>query len=135
MQNKELYQQAHLTLAAIRLLEYRLHMPPTVETVCGELSFSSEKAHMLCRKLEELGAIKMVKQGGDTRLFIIDHLQVEKIKTETGQSTMEEALEKFKHGQDKFRQKVESIAAQQEKKQQDLFAELAAKLKGELEKK
>ena len=134
MENNDLYQQAHLTLAAIRLLEYRHHVPPTVGAVCEELSISSEKGHMLCRKLEELGAAKMVKQGGETRLFIKDHLQVEALKSETGTSSMDEELEKFKHGQDKFRQKVESIAAQQEKKQQDLFAELEAKLKGELDK-
>ena len=135
MENKDLYQQAHLVLAAIRLLEFRRRMPPTVGAVCEELSVSSEKGHMICRKLEELGAAKMVKQGGETRLFLKDHLQVETLKTEADPSGMEEELEKFKNGQDKFRQKVESITAQQEKKQQDLFAELEAKLKGELDKK
>jgi hypothetical protein len=134
MEKYDPYHQAHLVLACIRLLEYRHQVPPTVDAICKELAISSEKGHILCRKLEELGAAKMVKQGGDTRLFIKDHLQVEELKTEADASGMKEELEKFKDGQDKFRQKVESIAAQQEKKQKDLFAELEAKLKGKMDK-
>ncbi len=59
MQEKEidLYHQAHLMVAAIRIFEHLNSRPPNVEELCQKIKFSIEKGSLVCRKLEDLGII------------------------------------------------------------------------------
>ncbi len=132
MNSNDLYSNAHLIVAAIRILEYRHKKPPLIEDVCKSIPFSIEQGHLLCRKLKDLGIVEMVDGAYGVRLSINDHLQIEKIDRDIKETHIKEDLEKFKESQKKFSKKIESIKAEQEKKQKDLFAELEQKLKRDL---
>ena len=129
------YQNAHLFVAAIRVLEHQKSAPPSMEDVCTLLSFSLEQGHFICKKLEALGVVEVVEGGYGLRLFIKDHLGIENIPKDGQESRLEEALKDFQASKNVFQKKVASIKADQEKKKQNLFADLEKKLKQDLKKK
>jgi hypothetical protein len=135
MQNTDLYSNAHLVVAAIRLLEHQNHTPPSINEICRSLSFSLEQGNFICNRLHEMGIIERVDGIYGTRLFIRNHLKLEEIPKDEKAATLEEDLKKFQHSKKGFTQKIESIQAKQAKKQKDLFAELEKKLKQETDKK
>jgi len=137
MQEKiaNLYNSAHLFVAAIRICEHRHSAPPSLEDICKTLSFSMEKGHFLCRKLKEMEIIKIVESASGNRLFIQNHLNLEEIPRGGEGNRFEEELKKFQSTQKALSQKVESIKAEQAEKKKNLFAEMEKKLKQEIEKK
>jgi hypothetical protein len=135
METIKYYDNAHLFVSAIRVLEHQKSAPPLIEDVCSLLSFSLEKGHFICKKLEEMGIVEVVKGGYGTRLFIKDHLAIENIPKEGQESRLEEALRAFQSSKNVYQKKVESIKADQEKKKQNLFADIEKKLKQDLNKK
>jgi len=137
MQNKsnDLYSNAHLFVAAIRVCEHRNSAPPSLAEICRTLSFSLEKGNFLCRKLKEMKIIEVVEGSFGDRLFIRDHLNLEDIPRGEEDSRLEEELKKFQDTQKAFSQKIESFRSQQVQKKKDLFAEMEKKLKEELAKK
>jgi len=137
MQNKKtnLYSQAHLMVAAIRVYEHLNSRPPTVDDVCRVINFSVEQGYFICRKLQEIDIIKAVEGSYGTRLFINDHLKLEDLPRGEPENKLEDDLKKFQDTQKAFSRKIESFQAQQKQKKKDLFAEMEKKLKEELEKK
>jgi len=132
---KDLYSEAHLLVAAIRLHEHAQARPATIEDACRMLGFSSEHAGIICRRLVELGVIESVQGSFGARLFIRDHLKIEDIpRGETGRR-LEEEVKKFQDLQRNFTQKIESLQAEQTGKKKNLFAEMEKKIKEEIEKK
>ena len=134
MTEKDLYTEAHLFVAAIRLLEHQNKTPPTVADIGRTLSISLEQCNFLCRKLEELEIIKVVEGGYGNRLFIRDHLNIEEIPKGVQEDRFEEELKKFHASKKEFTQKMESFQSKQAEKRKNLFAELEKKLKKELNK-
>ena len=130
----DFYAQAHLISAAIRILEHQHGTPPSVEKVCETLAFSVEQGHRLCNRLKEKNIIDITSGAFGTRLFIVDHLKIEKIpRGETG-SSMEAELRKFRDSQKGLEKKVENIRAEQEKKKKDLFADIEKQFKQQTKK-
>ena len=129
MKQKDFYSQAHLAVAAIRVLTHQTNGPPSVEAVCRALSFSLEEGHMICRRIEELDIIEVVEGAFGTRLFVREHLKLEEIPRDSGTDKMGAALKKFQNSQKERSKKIESFKAQQDQKRKDLFAELEKKLK------
>ena len=137
MQNKKtnLYSQAHLMVAAIRVYEHLNSRPPTVDDVCRLINFSMEQGYFICRKLHEMDIIKAVEGSYGTRLFISDHLKLEGLPRGEPENKLEDDLKKFQDTQKAFSRKMESFQAQQKQKKKDLFAEMEKKLKKELDRK
>jgi len=135
MNVKDLYSEAHLVVAAIRVLEHQHRTPPSIDDVCRILSFSLEQGNFLCRKYNEMKIIDVVEGAYGTRLFVRDHLKIEEIPRDEKGDKLQDALRKFQTTKKEFTQKVESFQAKQAKKQKNLFAELEKKLKKELNKK
>ena len=137
MQNEkaDLYSQAHLLVAAIRVYEHLNSRPPTVEDACGLINFSAEQGHLIGRKLQEFDIIKIVEGSYGTRLFVHDHLKIEDLPRCAPDSKIEDELKKFQDNQKEFSRKMESFQTQQKQKKKDLFSEMEKKLKEELEKK
>lgn len=132
---KDLYTEAHLLVAAIRVHEYVQARPATVQDVCQMLGFSTEHAGIICRRLVDLGVLESVLGSFGERLFLRDHLKVEDIpRGEVGRK-LEEEVKKFQDLQRNFTQKIESLQAEQTGKKKSLFAEMEKKLKEEIEKK
>ena len=133
--SKNLYTTAHLFVSAIRVWEYQNESPPAIEEISHMLAMSIERGNYICRKLQEMGIIESVEGSFGNRLFIRDHLKIEKIPREDDESKLEEELKKFQESQKGLSQKIKTIQAKQAQKKKDLFAEMEKKLKQELDKK
>ena len=135
MKNIDFYSNAHLIVAAIRLLEHKNSTPPSIDEVCRSLSFSLEQGNLICRKLAETGIIDVIEGAYGTKLFIRDHLAIEKIPKTEKVSKLEQELQKFKNTKKDYTQKIESFQTEQADRKKNLFAELEKKLKKGLDKK
>ncbi|MBW1836292.1 MAG: hypothetical protein JRI99_04915 [Deltaproteobacteria bacterium] len=134
MQVTDLYSYAHLVVAAIRVWEHQKTIPPSIDEICQTLSFSPERANLICRKLHEIGIIDIVEGAYGTRLFIKNHLLVEEIPKGTSESGLEKELKKFKAAKKDYTRKIESLQAEQAEKRKNLFSEIEKKLKKGLDK-
>jgi hypothetical protein len=134
MRLEDLYEQAHLFVAATRVWQYQHHAQPCVEDLCAMLDLSLEQGNLIARKLKDQGIIDEVESAAGRRLFIKDHLQIEKIPREIPPSRLEEEVRKFQNTQKNMARKVETFQAEQARKRKDLFAEMEKKLKKELDK-
>ena len=135
MPSNDFYTDAHLVVAAIRVLTHQKSTPPLPEDVCRSLSFSLEHGNFLFNKLQGMEIIDMIEGGYGIRLFVKDHLKLEEIPRGIKPSGMQEELKKFQDSRKGFAQKIESFQAQQAEKQKNLFAELEKKLKKGSDKK
>ena len=129
MQHSDLYSNAHLMVAAIRILTHKNSKHPSLNEICKTLSFSLEQGNLICKKLKDLGIIDVVEGAFENHLFIKDHLKIEEIPRDKKEDRLEEALKKFKDSKKDFSKKIESFQAKQAEKQKALFAELEEKLK------
>lgn len=129
MEHSDFYSNAHLVVAAIRILTHQNSTPPSMDQVCRIISFSPEQGNFICKKLKEAGVVDVVEGGFGTRLFIKNHLKIEEIPKAKKEDTLEKSLKAFQNSRKDFTQKIESFQAEQAKKQRDLFAELEQKLK------
>jgi len=134
MQNSDFYSDAHLVVAAIRVLTHRNSTPPSMDEVCRIISFSLEQGNFICKKLKEIGIVDVVEGGFGTRLFIKNHLKIEEISRDKKEDKLGEALKEFQDSKKDFTREIESFQAKQAKKQKDLFVELEEKLKKESDK-
>ena len=134
MQHNDLYRDAHLVVAAIRISDYRKSAPPSIEDIGRMLSFSMERCNLLCKKLKDFGVIDLVEGAYGIRLSIKDHLLIEEMPREDEPSAIEKEIQKFSEERKQFSEKIESFQTEQEKKKKSLFAELEKKLKKDLRK-
>jgi hypothetical protein len=135
MKKTDFYSNAHLVVAAIRILDHQNAASPTIEDVCRTLSFSMEQGNYICNKLIGMGIIEVIEGAYEIRLFIKNHLKIEEIPKGEMDSSLKGDLEKFQDSKKDFTQKIESFQAKQAKKQKDLFADLEKKLKKGPDKK
>ena len=131
MKEIDLYTKAHLVVAAIRILERQANVSSSIEKVSQMISFSLEHGNLICKKLDEMGIIEIVKGAYGTRLFIKNHLKIEEIPRGAGESKLEEELKKFQNGKKGLSKKIELFQAKQSEKQKNLFAQLEKKLKNQ----
>jgi len=134
MEHTNFYSNAHLVVAAIRVLTHKNSSPPSIDDVCRTLSFSLEQGNFACKKLKEIGIIDLVEGAFGGRLFIKNHLKIEEIQKDKKEDKLDEALKKFQNSKKEFSKKIESFQAKQTQKQKDLFAELNKKLKEKSDK-
>lgn len=134
MKVNSLYKEAHLIVAAVRILEYRNDTPPALEDVAGILSISTEEAARLCRKLKSMGILETVEKSGETRIFINDHRLIEDIEDEPEQSSISEELEKFRKQKKSERKQLDDLRASQQQKRKKVQEEIEQKLKKNLSK-
>jgi len=129
MHHPDLYSNAHLVVAAIRIFTHKNSKHPSLNEICTTLSFSLEQGNLICKKLKDLGIIDVVEGAFENHLFIKDHLKIEEIPRDKKEDKLGDALKKFKDSKKDFSKKIESFQAKQAEKQKALFAELEEKLK------
>ncbi len=74
---------AHLILAAIRILAHREGRPPRPADVAELLDWPEAVVRLHAVALQDLGAAILVESAFDTHLEIGDHLKVEELAAET----------------------------------------------------
>jgi len=135
MSQPDPYTEAHLVVAAIRLLEHQHNRPPSIEEACECLSFSLERGNRICRKLADLDVLSIIEGAYGTRLTIENHLGLEDIPRGEPGDRLGDELKKFQENRKQINEKVASIQAEQADKKKTLFAELDKKLKDGVDKK
>ncbi|MDL2329379.1 hypothetical protein LJC71_06490 [Desulfosarcina sp. OttesenSCG-928-A07] len=129
----DLYTMAHVFVSAVRILEYRDGVPPSLAAVCRLLDYSSEKGGYLLARLLDLGILTLLKSGFNDRIGVADHLAIENLPRDTEETRLSRELKKFKAEKQVMEDKVAAIKAQQDQKKQDRFAEIEKKLKQKIE--
>ena len=132
---KNLYDNAHLVVAAIRLIENRDNAPPSIDAVSRMLSISIEQGNLICKKLKDRGIVDVVEGAFGTKLYLQDHLLIEEIKKEEPESSIESEVKKFQETQKMSTKKIQEIQAEKKKNKKDLFAEIERQFKQGLNKK
>ena len=128
----DFYDEAHLFVAAVRILAHQQkNTPPAVEDICGLLSFSSEWGALMCRRLQQLGVVGTIADSIQARVFVADHRKLEEIPRQEQEAAagFDRELEKFREKKKNLTGKVEAIQSELSKKKKDLFADLEQKLK------
>ena len=131
-----LYEDAHLFVAAVRVLTHQEQTPPDLAQVCQTLSLSVERGGFVCRRLTEIGVVESIRGAYGDRLFVRDHLKLETLpRGEAQPDRLQDELDRFQEAQKGLTSKVENIRAEQARKKKDLFSEMEKKLRREIDKK
>jgi hypothetical protein len=129
------YNEAHLFVAAIRIVHHQKQSPPTIEEVCSTISISVEAGLPTCRSLEKLGIIEMSEDPFSIKLTIANYLDIEKLPREVkDENKLARELEEFMAKKKDMDKKVETIKADLEKKRQDMHSSIEEKLRREMDK-
>ena len=113
--------QAHLVVAAVRVLAHKHGRPPSVEEIAELLGLSKELGGHLVRALEARGIVQIIKSPFDLRVELRDHLKIEELPLEdTGpglKDEVEEFHKRFKKKQEQLQNLFDSGALEERKKQ------------------
>jgi len=130
------YNEAHLFVAAIRVLRHQKNGPPSVEDVCGLLHISDEAGHALRRKLETLGIIETVADPFTVKMAVVNHLALEDLpRQEEAKDTLARELERFQAEKKSGEQKFAHLQEEFNRKQQEKLAGIEAMFKKEMERR
>jgi hypothetical protein len=129
------YTEAHLVVAAVRILQHLKGTPPKLEEVCAMLGISDEAGHSASRRLEKLGIIEVIEDPFSFNLTLANHLEIEKIPKDAPENRgLAKELEEFQAKKAKEGKKIADIQAEMAKKKQDMLASIESKFKKEMEK-
>ena len=124
------YTEAHIFVAAIRILQHLKGTAPPVEDVCEMVGVSVESGMAVCRKLKRLGIMEILDDPFSDRLSVANHLEIEKLPREyKDEGKLAKDIEQFMAQKMNMDKKVEEIQAAMKKKKQDLFSDIEAKMK------
>lgn len=128
------YSEAHLFVAAIRILQHKHKLPPSLEEVCSIIDISVESGHAVCRNLQKKGIIEIIEDPYSLKVNIADHLAIEEIKQQEEENSFAKELENFQSQKQESEKKIADIQAQLDKKKKDKLSDIEAKFKKEMEK-
>lgn len=124
----DIYSQAHLFLAAVRVCEHLDRQPPSLKRLSDLLRVSEEELSRISRRLEADGIIGVITSGADVRFAVRDHAKVEELPRMQEAPRMEEEISQFKTRQEsRFKGIEESLAKKGDKS--GVFSELEKALK------
>jgi len=122
-------EQAHLMVAAVRVLAHRETRPPSVEEVAQLLGLAPESTNVMIRELVDLGILREIVDAHSARYEVGDYLQIEELAAGTGPAMKSELAsfsEKRREREDAMRKQFEGdLKGQRERK----FSKLEEDLK------
>ncbi len=129
------YSEAHLFVAAIRILQHQQKIPPALEDVCSTIDISVESGHAVCRNLEKKGIVEVLEDPYSLKLSVADHLAIEAITREADEQTsLTKELENFRAKKEDSAKKIADIQAELDQKKKDKLSDIEAKFKKEMDK-
>lgn len=123
------YDEAHLFVAATRILAHQKRSAPAIEDICELIDISAEAGHSLCRKLEAKGIVELYKDPFAVKVAVANHLEIESLPKEEVKNNLAAELEQFMTKKKDMDKKVESIQAELDAKKKNMFGELEKQLK------
>jgi hypothetical protein len=85
--------EAHLLMAAIRVLAHKLQRPPRPSEVADLLEWPQARVRLCAVRLQELGAVGHVQSAYEVHLEIRDHLLVENLPEEHKEALADDLAE------------------------------------------
>ena len=128
------YTEAHVFIAAIRVLEHQKKQPPTEEEASAMVSMSPEAGYALCRRLKEKGIVRTAEGAFGWKVFVEDHLKIEEIPQGEKKHDLAQELALFQKKQRDKNKSMEAIQEELTRKRNEKFAEIEARFKKELKK-
>ncbi len=126
------YQEAHLVVAAVRVLAHRAEgRPPTVVEVAELLGLSREWVGVLAASLEREGILRALTGPYESRLEVKDHLALEKLPRGEASAGVDEELREFSARKKQEEETLRSLFSSGDalKKQEQKIDKLADDLK------
>lgn len=135
------YHEAHLIVAAVRVLTHCGQRPPTPEDVAKLLGLTPEKTNIVVHELGELGVLRLLKSPFDVRLDAVDPRPLESLPREETDPAMKQELDEFAVKNREKNQEMERMlrGGEAERRRQERVAKLEEQFKtfkpkkGELE--
>jgi len=123
--------EAHLLVAAVRVLAHKTGRPPAVDEVAELLGWSRELTGHLSRGLEAQGILQALTSPFDVRLEIADHLAIENLPVEDTGPGLRDEVEAF---HEQFKKKQEELqnlfdSGEHEKRKQERIEGLENELR------
>ena len=136
MAKMSLYDEAHVLVAAIRVLEFKKSVSPSLKDTSEFLGMNIDRVTRISNDLNVLGIIDMVDGPFESvNLIVADHMKIEEISREIKETNMEDEIRKFKEkSKNAYEEKVKAFTLESKKKEKALFDALQKKLKEEVEK-
>lgn len=128
MNNQGMYADAHLFVAAVRILEHSKGRSPSLKEIADMLDLSSEETARISRRLDDAGIIRTAVSGTEERFYIIDHILIENLPKEVKAPAMMEEVMRIKAEKEAKLNQIEGMMKKGPAKQ-ELFLELDKALK------
>lgn len=127
------YTEAHLFVAAMRLLQHKTGTQPAIDEICAMLEISTEQGLATGRRLAAKGIVEKMEDPFSVRFAISDHTVIENLPRTTNEETgLSMELEQFMAKKKQDEKKIESIQAELDRKKQAMFESIEQKLKKEM---
>ena len=101
--------EAHLLVAAIRVLEHQHKRPPAVDEIAALLGFSKEFTGHLVRVLEPLGIVHAIKSAFDVRVEVREYTRIEELSAEERGPGFKEEVDEFHRQFEEKQRKLQSL--------------------------
>jgi hypothetical protein len=113
-------EQAHLIVAAVRILSHKEARPPSAEEVAELLGISPELTRVVIRQIVELGILSEVADAYEARLEVAEYQKLEELEVGGGAAMKDE---------------MKSFSARRREKQDELKKQFAEDLEGKQKKR
>jgi len=128
MKSTDLYEQAHVFLAGIRVFEHLHKRPPSLDGLSALLKISEEELSLLARKLEDRSIIRVIQAGAQIRYSIADYAALEDLPRGQQSSRMKDEISQFKNQQQSRLKEIEKTLGRSTDKAK-IFSDLEKALK------
>lgn len=128
MKSMDLYEQAHVFIAGIRIYEHLHGRPPTLQGLADLLKISEEELSLLSRKLEDRAIVRVIQAGSQIHYSIADHLRVEDLPRGQQASQMKDEISQFQNKQQSRLKEIEETLGKNTDKSR-MFRDLDKALK------
>jgi len=128
---KPSYEDAHLVVAAVRVLGHRETKPPTPEQVAALLDLPAELVRSLVVSLGDLGVLHLMENPFETRIELGDYTLIEDLPRSAEGPTMKDEIEDFVERKKKEVEEAEKMFTPDEmqKKKKEKLAKLEDEMK------
>jgi hypothetical protein len=91
-----LYEEAQILLAAVRLFRHRERRPPSIQELAEWSCFSIETVHHICNRLQKIGAMDRIRGAFEDHICLKDPMQVEALREVDESPDIEADVKKWK---------------------------------------
>lgn len=99
-------EQAHLVVAAVRVLAHKSGRPAAIEEIAALLGWSNELTGHLVRALESCGVVRTIKSPFDVRVEVANHHEIDNLPVEDQGPGLQDEVEEF---HERFKKKQEQL--------------------------